>query len=141
MAESVTINPSALEPLFKPWEEPNRHRVKGEKNRPGVAAKGRRPSRIAIVQNLRSEVRLWREGFYAGVSDTTRHLLNHWFGRAHRITNLDGSEIEFQYYFCQREAIETLIYLKEMRKLDALSQIVADFGGPNRDTDALGITE
>lgn len=25
----------------------------------------------------------WRDNYYFGASGTTRHLLNHWFGRAH----------------------------------------------------------
>src|SRR5581483_2926360 len=40
-----------------------------------------------------------------------------------------------------REAIETLIYLKEVRKLNSLSQIVAEFGGANAAVASLGITE
>jgi hypothetical protein len=30
------------------------------------------------------------------------------------ITTSNGEDLEFRYYFCQREAIETLIYLKEV---------------------------
>ncbi|PWU19439.1 MAG: restriction endonuclease subunit R, partial [Verrucomicrobia bacterium] len=48
---------------------------------------------------------------------------------------------EFRYYFCQREAIETLIYLKEVRKLETLSQLIAEFGGPYAETAALGVTD
>jgi type III restriction enzyme len=49
--------------------------------------------------------------------------------------------VEFRYYFCQREAIETLIYLKEVRRIDALSQLIAEFGGAYAETAALGITD
>ncbi|MGA2172613.1 MAG: DEAD/DEAH box helicase family protein [Sedimentisphaerales bacterium] len=136
------INPAALEPLFKPWEEPDSHRVKAD--RPGEPAKiikNRRPTPITIAQNLRSAVRDWREGFYAGASDTTRYLLDHWFNRSHRKKNPDGEEYEFHYYFCQQEAIETLIYLKEVRRLNCLSQIVEEFAGTNSELMALGITE
>jgi len=136
------INPAALEPLFLPWEEPNSHRVKADKlGDPAKIIKGRRSTPIPIAQNLRSAVRDWREGFYAGASDTTRYLLNHWFNRSHRKKADNGEEYPFNYYFCQREAIETLIYLKEVRHLNCLSQVVAGFGGTNAELMALGITE
>ena len=136
------INSAALEPLFMPWEEPNSHRVKADKyGEPAKVIKGRRPTPIAIAQNLRSAVRDWRESFYADASDTSRQLLNHWFNRSHRKKTADGEEYEFHYYFCQREAIETLIYLKEVRRINCLSQIVAEFGGVNAELIALGITE
>lgn len=94
-----------------------------------------------MVNNLRAAVREWREAFYIGASDTTIQLLNHWFNRAHRKITPDGEEFEFRYYFCQREAVETLIYLKEVRRIECLSQIIAEFGGANAELQALGITE
>lgn len=136
------LNPSALEPLFEPWEEPTSHRVKNpEPNKPAIVKKHRRPSPIKLVQNLRSEVRQWREAYYIGASDTTRELLAHWFERPHRMRTPSGDEFEFRYYFCQREAIETLIYLKEVRRLDCLSRLIEQFGGQDATIAALGITE
>lgn len=137
-----TLNPTVLEPLFAPWQEPNAHRVRAEKSGdPAVVKQGRRASPIEVVNNLRSAVREWREAFYIGASDTTIQLLNHWFNRAHRKTTPDGEEFEFRYYFCQREAVETLIYLKEVRRIECLSRIIAEFGGVNAELQALGITE
>ncbi|MFM7887068.1 MAG: DEAD/DEAH box helicase family protein, partial [Pseudanabaena sp.] len=137
-----TLNSTILEPLFAPWAEPNAHRVRAEKaGDPAVIVQGRRASPIDLVSNLRSAVRDWREAFYIGASDTTIQLLNHWFGRAHRQTTTNGEDFEFRYYFCQREAIETLIYLKEVRRLESLSQIIAEFGGATAELQALGITE
>ncbi len=139
---SSTLNPTVLEPLFAPWQEPNAHRVRAEKSGdPAVVRQGRRASPIEVVNNLRAAVREWREAFYIGASDTTIQLLNHWFNRAHRKTTPDGEEFEFRYYFCQREAVETLIYLKEVRRIECLSQIIAEFGGANAELQALGITE
>ena len=139
---SDSLNPTILEPLFAPWLEPNAHRVRAEKaGDPAVIVQGRRASPIDLVSNLRSAVRDWREAFYIGASDTTIQLLNHWFGRAHRQTTANGEDFEFRYYFCQREAIETLIYLKEVRRLESLSQIIAEFGGATAELQALGITE
>jgi type III restriction enzyme len=136
------LNPSALEPLFAPWEEPNSHRVRADKEGdPARIVKGRRPSPIRLAQNIRGAVREWREGFYAGASDTARYLLDHWFNRSHRRTTPAGEDYEFRYYFCQREAIETLMYLKEVRNLNCLSKVTADFGGADAEVAALGITE
>lgn len=141
MGDSV-FNLAALEPLFQPWEEPTLHRVKNpDAGQPAIVVKQRRPSPIAIVQNLRGEVRQWREAFYVGASDTTHQLLNYWFERPHRKTMPDGDEFEFRYYYCQREALETLVYLKEVRRIECLSQLIHDFGGAQRETAALGVTE
>ncbi len=140
--ESPIINPSALEPLFEPWEEPIAHRVRSDKpDTRSEIRKGRRPSNIVIAQNLRSKVKEWRETFYAGASDTTRQLFSYWFERPHRMKTPDGDEFEFRYYFCQREAIETFVYLKELRQIECLSQLVAEFGGPQAEIAALGIHE
>ncbi|MGH8593839.1 MAG: DEAD/DEAH box helicase [Gammaproteobacteria bacterium] len=135
-------DPTALEPLFAPWDEPAAHRVRAEREgEPAKIVKNRRPSPIVIAQHLRGAVRDWREAFYGGASDTTRQLLSHWFERPHRMTTPAGEEFEFRYYFCQREAMETFIYLKEVRGLRCLSQIVAEFGGTDAEIAALGITE
>src|SRR3990172_5964324 len=138
MPEDI-LNPKALEPLYAPWEVTNKHRVKG-----GKIHDGRRPSQIFIAQNLRAAVREWREGVvgggqYAGASDTTLELLDHWFFRDHKVTLRDRSICPFRYHFCQREAIETLIYLIEVRRINRLTSLVAEFGGLNAETAALGV--
>ncbi len=140
MPEQMTIKPEALEPLFAAWEEPEKHRVKRADGEGAEVRKGRRPSSITIAQNLRASVKEWRDNFYFGASDTTRYLLNHWFGRAHDRSEFGGPD-GFRYYFCQREAIETFIYLKEISNAQCLSQVVAKFGGANAEVAALGITE
>lgn len=142
MTDLPVINPTALEPLFAPWDEPNQHRIRAKREgEPAQVVKGRRPSPIVVAQNIRGMVREWREAGYGGASDTSRYLLNHWFERSHRKNMPSGEEYEFRYYFCQREAIETLIYLKEVRKLEYLSQLIAEFGGPTSEIGALGITQ
>ncbi|MBI4083801.1 MAG: DEAD/DEAH box helicase family protein [Candidatus Lambdaproteobacteria bacterium] len=132
MSPSPIINPEALEPLYAPWEEPNVHRVRVEQpeGAPPRVIKGRRPTSIVIAQNLRPFVREWRESGYPGASDTTRTLLNHWFNRSHNGETPAGEPFEFRYYFCQREAVETFIYLKEVREIPALSRMIEEFGGP-----------
>src|SRR5688500_9735437 len=123
------INTAALEPLYPTWQEPDRHRIKAERpGDPAQVVQGRRPSPIVIAQHLRGLVRDWREAFYAGASDTTRRLLTYWFDESHRATSPAGDDFEFRYYFAQREALETLVYLKEVRRLERLSQVVEEFG-------------
>ena len=134
------INTAALEPLFAPHEEPNFHRVRAEKpGKPAKVVKGRRPSPITVANNLRSFVKGWRESDYAGASDTTRELLFHWFEQDHVVETKARERIPFRYYFCQREAIESLIYLWEVRGIRNLSNIISEFGGEDRETAALGV--
>ncbi|HWA97332.1 MAG TPA: DEAD/DEAH box helicase family protein, partial [Pirellulales bacterium] len=134
------LNAAALEPLFATWEAPNKHRVKAERTgEPAKIVEGRRPSPIVIAQNLRGLVRDWREAFYAGASETTRRLLTYWFEESHRSTSPAGEEFEFRYYFCQREAVETFVYLKEVRKLERLSQVIEEFGGVGSEVAARGL--
>lgn len=136
-----TINIAALEPLYSPWEEPNQHRLKAET--PGGAsrvAKGRRPSGINIANNLRYALNEWRANDYVGASATSRELLIHWFERDHRLPDQTGELREFRYWFCQREAVESLIYLMEVRAIRTLSEVTAEFGGENAEHAATGIT-
>lgn len=69
-----------------------------------------------LVANLRKEVASWREGSYSGASETTKTLLRWWFETEHLIEKADGSQSPFRYYFAQREAVETAIWLYEVRK-------------------------
>jgi len=43
-------------------------------------------------------------------------LLRHWFEAEHLTENADGSRSSFRYYFAQREAVETVIWLHEVRR-------------------------
>jgi len=140
MSPDTIINVAALEPLYRPDEEPNCHRVRAKtEGKPAETVKGRRPSAIAIAQNLRRTVGEWRQSEYPGASDTTRELLTYWFERSHLTESVDGGQAHFRYYFCQREAIETLIYLYEMRGLRSLAGMTDEFGGALSDIAALGI--
>ena len=135
------INPAALEPLFGPADIPTHHRVASKTpDGPAEIVKGRRSSPVTIAQNIRRHVAEWREAQYGGASDTTIQLLNHWFHDDHWITTLAGEDIPFSYYFCQREAIEALVYLYEVRGVRTLSGLVANFGGADSETAALGVS-
>ncbi len=60
---------------------------------------------LPLVNRLRDDVRRWRDADYRGASNVTKELLRYW-ARADRPRRL---------FFCQREAVETIIYLAEMR--------------------------
>jgi len=83
-----------------------------------------------LVNKIRREVSAWRESGYEGGSKTSKALLNWWFpltpgpspkGRGEQLPSpaggRAGDEGEFQYYFAQREAVETVIYLYEVAKV------------------------
>ncbi len=67
-----------------------------------------------LVYKVRKGVKAWRDSGYDGASDTTRALLNHWFQTEHFQPDADGALKQFQYYFAQREAVETAIWLYEI---------------------------
>ncbi len=69
-----------------------------------------------LVYKLRKEIKKWRDENYKGVSDTSRALLRWWFETEHPVENELGT-VNFQYYFAQREAIETVIYLYEVAEV------------------------
>ena len=60
-----------------------------------------------LVYKIRLAVKEWRDSDYSGASETTKALLQFWFKPYGHKKN--GNV--FQYYFAQREAIESLIYL------------------------------
>ena len=64
-----------------------------------------------FVNQLRGEVRGWREAGYPGTAVVTRRLLEWWFER-----DDERRAIGRRFFFCQQEAIETVIYLYEVQK-------------------------
>ena len=68
-----------------------------------------------LVAKVREEVFVWRKQGYPGASATSVALLRHWFEAEHLNENADGSLATFRYYFAQREAVETVIWLYEVR--------------------------
>lgn len=108
--------------LNSPFEEPTRYWAYDE-GQP-VLVEGRRPAGyyfksrtrgeqlamleeefvpLELVNTIRERVREWRMQGYLGVTPVTRQLLNHW----------NTPERERKLFFCQREAVETLIWLVE----------------------------
>ncbi|MEO8681226.1 MAG: hypothetical protein ABI665_19405, partial [Vicinamibacterales bacterium] len=100
-------------PGRRPWERPTSYLVKDAASPTGwrVDDSGRRPTRLLLVPKIRAAVDAWRDGGYAGASDVTKRLFEYWFEEDHEVS---GFGVPFRYYFCQREAIETMVWLVEV---------------------------
>ena len=61
---------------------------------------------LPLVNQIRPRVQTWREADYPGASGITKRLLQHWSDPEQRDPNR-------RFFFCQLEAIETLIWLAE----------------------------
>lgn len=68
-----------------------------------------------LVARVREEVKAWRDKGYAGASETSRALLKWWFETDHLTDASDGTQSLFRYYFAQREAVESVIWLYDVR--------------------------
>jgi type III restriction enzyme len=72
------------------------------------------------VNGVRARVDAWRAHDYKDASATSRRLLGFWFADEHRAD--DGTP--FRFYFCQREAVETVIYLTEIEPVRGLKDLL-----------------
>lgn len=70
-----------------------------------------------LVAKIREEVKAWRDSDYQGSSATSRALLRWWFETEHLVEESDGTETPFRYYFAQREAVESVIWLHDVRNV------------------------
>lgn len=64
-----------------------------------------------FINTIRKVVKEWREQDYPKVTRTTHELLSYWFLNPER-------EFNKSLFFCQREAVETAIYLNEVAPRD-----------------------
>lgn len=64
-----------------------------------------------FINTIRDEVKKWREGGYQRTTRVTRELLNFWFNNPER-------QSFHKLFFCQREAVETAVYLNEIADFD-----------------------
>ena len=95
-----------------PWVEPNSHLVKDDTEASGWREEeGRRPSPILLASEIRKNVDEWRASGYPGASDVSKRLFQHWLEEDHEVAGFDSG---FKFYFGQREAIETLVWLVEV---------------------------
>ncbi|MCW1383924.1 DEAD/DEAH box helicase family protein [Novosphingobium sp. KCTC 2891] len=81
----------------------------------------RRTVEIELVNVIRGRVDQWREAGYPGVTIVTRRLLEHWH---------DNTARQHPFYFCQLEAIETLIWCIEATEEYKQGIYVPGDGGP-----------
>jgi type III restriction enzyme len=104
--------------ISSPFEPPTHHWRRASDNRLELIA-GRRPAgyeifdtrnntvrgvELELVNRIRERVDEWRAADYPGVTSVTRRLLEHWH-------DLDRTALrQYPFYFCQLEAIETLIW-------------------------------
>lgn len=87
----------------------------------------RRPSEgTHLVNGVRAAVDAWRANGYPGASETTHRLLRFWFEEDHRRPTGEP----FQFFFCQREAVETFIYLSEIKRVGSFSDLIEYAQGP-----------
>jgi len=109
--------------INSPFEEPKQHWHYDRNTRLFDIVPGRRPAGYVIasgesksfddpgffiempqVNQIRIRIKQWRENNYPGITGITRNLLEHWHDKNARLYPL---------FFCQLEAIETLIWLLE----------------------------
>lgn len=117
--------------LCSPYEEPSAHWVYDTETGEAIRQPGRREAGywyktertgtkqlqmrfvqeeerddLPLVNALRADVKRWRESNYRNATNVTRELLNHW----------RREDRERRLFFCQLEAVETVIWLAEIRR-------------------------
>jgi type III restriction enzyme len=75
------------------------------------------------INRIRNKVSIWRKGNYAGITKTTRRLLEYW----------RNPDRERKLFFCQIEAAETAIYITEVANKYGDSWIENDLRRFNED--------
>ena len=137
MMARTTIDRLIINP---PYAEPERHWRYERETRTFDLVEGRRPAgyvvasgdsqafddpgifvEIPLVNQIRPRVKAWREADYPGVSSITKRLLEHW---------RDPEEFEARrFFFCQLEAVETLIWLTEAPAAERVGIDIPGDGG------------
>ena len=70
-----------------------------------------------LCSRIKRKIKEWRDNNYEGCTETSKALLNWWFNEDHLICNADGLTSSFKYYFAQREAVETVVWLYDVEKV------------------------
>ena len=125
----IPIQPVERPILCNPYEEPDAHWVYDTETGEAIRQPGRRDAGywyktqhtgskqlqlfqeeerddLPLVNALRNDVRRWRAANYRNATVVTRELLRHW----------TREDKERRLFFCQREAVETIIYIAEIRR-------------------------
>jgi len=136
-APSATIDQLIIS---SPYEAPAEHWKYDRETRRFTREPGRRPAgyvrasdasksfddpgefvELPLVNKIRPRVDAWRTADYPGASGITRRLINHW-----RDTEQRESK---RFFFCQLEAIETLMWLAEAPESERVGIKVPGDGG------------
>jgi len=126
--------------INSPYEEPTKYWEYIRDTREFILKDGRRPAgyvvasesskafddpgvfvEIALVNAMRPRIEKWREADYPGVTGITKRLLNHWQDPEERKDR--------RFFFCQMEAIETLIWLTEAPDAEKTGIVIPGDGG------------
>ena len=126
--QELPIQAPVEEPILSsPYDEPTEHWFYNENGQPSKQTGRRTPfyfnenpatdtaqqdlfseenrRELALVSRLRNDVRRWRKGAaYENATPVTKKLLRHW----------RRDDLPRPLFFCQREAVETVIYLHEV---------------------------
>ncbi|MFT4766489.1 MAG: type III restriction enzyme, partial [Oleispira sp.] len=73
----------------------------------------RRVEKLEQVNRIRERVDAWREAGYPGTTSVSNQLLHFWYERGEWSSDEHswvGGPRQYPFYFCQLEAIETLIW-------------------------------
>jgi type III restriction enzyme len=130
--QQIPIQPVEQPVICSPYEEPDYHWDYDKTDGSAIKTQGRRSAGywyttkkvgtaerdlladldpeenrddLPLINLLREDVRRWRDSGYRGATNVTKELLN-WWRNPNRSRRL---------FFCQIEAVETLIYLAEIR--------------------------
>jgi type III restriction enzyme len=126
--------------ISSPYESPSEHWKYDRETRRFTREQGRRPAgyvrasdasksfddpgefvELPLVNKIRPRVDAWRSADYPGSSGITKRLLKHWRDTEQR----EGK----RFFFCQLEAIETLMWLAEAPESDRVGIKVPGDGG------------
>ncbi|MDR1740998.1 MAG: DEAD/DEAH box helicase family protein [Synergistaceae bacterium] len=78
---------------------------------------------LKLVNEIRPLVKAWREGGFEGVTPVTRKLLEHWHDDSR------GEAGQRRFFWCQLDAIETLVWLSETLQGRAAATGIPGDGG------------
>ncbi|MBZ5875193.1 BPTD_3080 family restriction endonuclease [Chromohalobacter israelensis] len=88
---------------------------------------------LELVNKIRQRVDAWRADGYPGVTSVTDQLLKHWHERGEwdpEACRWEGGPRQYPFYFCQLEAIETLIWWLEAQESYRQGIFLSGDGGP-----------
>jgi len=75
-----------------------------------------------LINRLREQIAPWRKAGYPGTTHITRRLLDYW----------NRPDRERKLFFCQLEALETMIYITEVSRNDGAVWIENELAAANR---------